>query len=276
MLSMAVDDVYPFPWPSLRSWASVDPTRHPFDPAGARAVVRSIAAGMPPPAPVDLRVAWEVLVPARKEASRWNMAMTRALVEHYGDWAFGWHWSEGTRDYVGRLPPRYDYWEAISSPETETLTLLADELVEWRRCLERLAGRFDRLRPALCPDGLPDAVAWEAAITHVVLTSVGHREDYDQAQGWCGRVLIWFLNAAGLPDERSAELVDGSMARWYHGWARMGAADVADVAERLAREVTGAPRAGLARTGEGADDWPDTWPHGWPSWRATNFARDHS
>lgn len=278
MAPMALD-ARSYPWPSLQAWAAVDPARHPFDPAGARAAVRSIAHSVPLPARIDPGLPWRERKPARDEAFQWYMEVSVALIERYGDWARGWHWAPGAGDYAGRLSARCDIWEAITTPPVETLALVADELVAWRRWLERLAGDFDRLLPALRPGGPParaDLAVWEAAITHLTLLSVAHAEDPDRWQGTCARTLTWFLNAAGVPEERSARLVDGVLDERFSGWASLSAADVPDLAERLAREAAGPARAGLARTGEGADDWPDTWPHGWPSWRATNFARDHS
>ncbi|MER7890110.1 hypothetical protein ABTX15_09830 [Micromonospora sp. NPDC094482] len=107
-------------------------------------------------------------------------------------------------------------------------------------------------------------------------TTVARVEDEDGWQGWCGRVLTWFLNAAGVPEQRSATLVDRALDARFDGWVALCAADVVDVAERLAREVTGPEPGGLPRPGQGGDDWPDTWPSGWPSWRATDLARIHS
>ncbi|GAA2216844.1 hypothetical protein GCM10010429_46380 [Micromonospora olivasterospora] len=63
----------------------------------------------------------------------------------------------------------------------------------------------------------------------------------------------------------------------FEGWKRLSAADVVDLAERLARDVVGQEVSSeIPRSGRGADDWPDTWPDEWPSWRTTNLSRPDS
>jgi hypothetical protein len=264
MRSMANDDSW-HPPPTAR-WADVDPARYPFDPAGVPAVVRSAVAAIPPPAPT------------REAAFRWNMAMTEALVRHYGAWAVDWFRSPGSVDYDGVPVARWDILEVIATSAAETALLISAEVVRWRRWLEDLAELFDRFLPALGPAATdPDRVpVWEAAVAQLVTISVARVEDDDRWQGMCEHVLGWFLTAAGVPKQRSAMLVDRVLDERFRGWVRLTTADVTDIAERLAREVTGAPAGGAARAGQGADAWPDTWPRGWPSWRATNEVRRHS
>ncbi|MER7334190.1 MULTISPECIES: hypothetical protein [unclassified Micromonospora] len=275
---MATDNLSPQRWYSLAGWADVDPARHSFDPAGAPAIVRSLAPPVPAVPLAAQDAAWPDDHAAREDAFQWNMAMTDALVGHYGAWAYGWHWSLGVDDYVGELVGRWDFWAPISTSPAETLLLVADALVEWRRWLENLAERFDRFLPRL--QGVAEqgeiVAVWETAIAHLMTTTVARVEDEDGWQAWCARVLTWFLNAAGVPEQRSAALVNRALGARFDGWVRLSVADVADVAERLAREVAGLASGGIPRAGQGGDDWPDTWPDGWPSWRATNLPRVHS
>ncbi|MEV4624905.1 hypothetical protein AB0J90_01255 [Micromonospora sp. NPDC049523] len=224
---------------------------------------------------------WDDYQAASRIASQWNFAVTDVLVAQYGPWAFDWAWSPGLDDYVGELVPRWDFWEPISTSQSETLRMVADALVQWRRWLEDLAARFDRLLPSLrqpCEQAERGGTlaAWEAAISHLMATTTARAEDNEGWQGLCGRVLTWFLNAAGIPEQRAATLVGRAIDARFDHWVPLSAADIADVAERLAREIVEPGNQGIPRPGQGGDDWPDTWPDGWPSWRATNLPRKHS
>jgi hypothetical protein len=278
---MENDDSSEYRWP-LQAWADVDPALHPFDPAEALTVVRSVAPPLPAPAPPGValrgrRGSQSEYRAARDVASRWNVAMTDALVGHYGSWAQGWHWTPDVDGYSDGQIRRWEYFEPISMSAGEALPLVADELVRWRRWLESLAERFDRFRLALRPDGPDhgDVASWEAAIAHLLTTSEAGAEDEGSRQGWCRKVLTWFLTATGLPEQRSAALVHEALDR-YDQWKALTPADLADIAERIARHATGPAEDRIPRAGDGADDWPDTWPQGWPSWRATNLPRSHS
>ncbi|MEV0005363.1 hypothetical protein AB0H28_24175 [Micromonospora sp. NPDC050980] len=191
--------------------------------------------------------------------------MTEVLMAHYGTWAYGWHWGPRSLWY---------YFSQIVTSGPETLARVAAALVDWRQWLEEVAERFDRLLPALREAALagPDeaVAAWEAAFAELLTAGSAWAEDADGWYGPCHRLLVWLLTAAGLPADRSVALVDGALAPWLARWTYLSAGEVADVAERLARQVVGREPGGLAAPGESGDDWPDTWPHGWPSWRATN------
>ena len=261
----------------LNRWAQVDPTPHPYDPAAALDGVRRLAPPVPPAAPAfpSLRpsdpVAWDAYQRACQQSLEWNTAMTEALVREYGPWASGW----------GMAPhATWDCWAPFVTSQDETVALVAEQLTRWRRWLEGAADRFGRLLPSLdaaAAAGPDDAVAaWEAAITELLTATVAWVEDDDGWQGRCHRVLTWLLTAAGLPEERSVTLVNQALGSRFDGWVRLSAADVADIAEHLARDVVGPRYGAFAGPGQGGDDWPDTWPDGWPSWRATNRARPHS
>ncbi|SCG40673.1 hypothetical protein GA0070213_102252 [Micromonospora humi] len=255
----------------MDEWAEVDPARHPFDAAEAADVIRRLAPPVPPAAPVPRprqhldEAAWAASREADRLASDWNAAMTDALMGHYGRWAYGWHW--GPRSL-------WHYFSQIVTSGPETLTRVAAALVDWRQWLEEVAERFDRLLPALADAALagPDAAlaAWEAAFAELLTAGSAWAEDADYWYGPCRRLLTWLLTAAGLPTDRGVALVDQVLAPWLTRWAYLSAADVADVAERLARDVVGRDPGALAGPGQSGDDWPDTWPHGWPSFRATN------
>ncbi|MDG4800978.1 hypothetical protein [Micromonospora sp. WMMD980] len=266
-------------WPRLDERAEVDPARHPFDAAEAADVVRRLAPPVPPvppaaPAPRPRRrlddAAWAASREADRLAAAWNAAMTDALMDHYGPWAYGWHW--GPRSL-------WHYFSQIITSGPETLARVAAAIVDRRQWLEEVAERFDRLLPTLREAALagPDEAlaAWETAFGELLTAGSAWAEDPDCWLGPSSRLLTWLLTAAGLPVARSVALVDEALAPWLNRWAYLSAADVADVAERLAREVVGREPGAPAGPGRSGDDWPDTWPHGWPSWRATNRPPPH-
>jgi hypothetical protein len=263
---MESDDDAPGYVPDLTAWASVDPARHPFDPAGVPAVVRAVVPTPPPPSAP--RLPTDAFRLAQDASVKWGLAATDALTGHYGDWALGWFWSYDV-DHLGAPIPWVYFWSPLTTTADETLELVAEGLVQWRRTLERLAGHFDEYLPALRHDP-SDPVLWEAALTHLQAASVAHVEDPCCNGAHAARVLVWFLDAAGIPLEHSVALVTEATST---SWAPNSIADVTDVAERIARALTGSAARG---PGQAGDDWPDTWPAGWPSWRATNEKRAHS
>lgn len=195
----------------------------------------------------------------------WVDAVGMALSDRYGPWAYRWHWGPGESERLGWVTNR------IPTP-AEAPALVADSLLAWRRWLDRLAERFDRFLPLLDPEqaaGPGDIVAtWEAAIAQLMMTVVAPIVDDDRWQGWCRRVLQWFLTATGVPVEHAEALVNGAVDKRFDH-CRLRSAILGDVAERLARDVLSpAAIVPAART----DNWPDTWPQDWPLWRATNTA----
>ncbi|WP_433533798.1 Fic family protein [Micromonospora sp. CA-249363] len=253
--------------PHLLTWPEVDPARHPFDPDDVLDLVRSVA----PPVPPRPRWAGFTLV-GRADAERWRESMSHALVDHYGRWASGWCWAVGESDYDGG--PVYSWCcisHSIASPE-ETLTAVADSLGEWRAWLETVAARFDDFLPLPGPDEAPDVLimAWEVAVAQLVNLTVGRTSSDSGWYGHCKQVLSWFLVAAGVPEDRHVPLIEHAIGGRFRSWVRPSAADVNDVAERLARRLVGeslvdSPPSVVHRD----DEWPDTWPQDWPSSRTT-------
>ncbi|MEU8329052.1 Fic family protein [Micromonospora sp. NPDC048839] len=269
---MTADETWKRIAPRWLTWPEVDPARHPFDPTGVLDVVRSLAPPVPPPP------RWEGSVSiGRSDAERWRETVSHALVDHYGRWANGWCWSQGEGDYDGG--PGTEWCcvsHSISSPE-ETLALVAGSLVQWRAWLEDLAERFDRFLPLPNPDESPDAlvVAWDVAVAQLVNLTVGRTSSDSGWYGHCKQVLSWFLVAAGLPEDRHSTLIDDAIGGRFRSWVQPSAADVADVAERLAQQLVAQSGVDLPPAYVHAtDEWPDTWPQGWPSSRtATRSTR---
>jgi hypothetical protein len=97
--------------------------------------------------------------------------------------------------------------------------------------------------------------------------------DGDSWQGWCRLTLQWFLTANGLPVRQARALAAGVIDKFFEQYRYLTATDIADVSERLTRDVL--RTLGIVTVDPG-DGWPDTWPQEWPSWRATNTRRDAS
>ncbi|MFJ6166866.1 Fic family protein [Micromonospora orduensis] len=245
----------------------MDPARHPFDPRDALDVVRTLAPPVPPPP------RWEgSQLVGRSDVDRWRETVSHGLVDRYGRWASGWCWSQGEGDYDGGP---VNGWccasDSISSPE-ETLALVADSLVQWRVWLEDLAERFDRFLPLPDPDESPHAlvVAWEVAVAQLVNLTVDRTSSDSGWHSHCKTVLSWFLVGAGVPEDRHVTLIDDAIGGRFRSWVQPSAADVNDVAERLAQQLVAQSVADPPPSFVHArDNWPDTWPQGWPSSRTT-------
>ncbi|SCL44700.1 hypothetical protein GA0070606_0409 [Micromonospora citrea] len=232
--------------PSLATWAEVDPARFPFDPVEVPALVRTV-----PPA-VGQSDLWA-----------WTEAVSAVLCDRFGPWAYRWYWA----------PDEWRQWDWISSfpPPAEAPTLAVDSLLAWRRWLEGVAERFDRFLPLLDPvkAARPGdlAATWESAVADLMRLAVAPVADDDSWQGWCRMVLRWLLTATGVPAETAETLVDTAVDKRFDDWVPLRASDVADVAERLTRDVLSL--AGIEPAAV-TDNWPDSWPQSWPTWRATN------
>jgi hypothetical protein len=249
--------------PSLATWADVDPARYPFDPVEMPVAVRALVP--PPPARPAFRDGRWI---GEAEAFAWVDSISETLSDRYGQWAYRWYWGPWEREQLGFVTDR------LPTPD-QAPAFIADSLLAWRRWLESLAERFDRILPlpeSARAASAADVVAeWEAAITQLVTFALAPVVDHDGWSGWCDIVLKWFLTATGVPPEQAQTLLDDAVGRRFDHWVPLTAADIGDVAERLARDVLGpvgvVPAAGI-------DNWPDTWPSGWPSWRSTNIGRD--
>jgi hypothetical protein len=233
--------------PALATWAEVDPGRYPFDPIEVPALVRTVTAAV-----------------GESDPWVWTEAVSAVLSDRYGPWAYRWYWGPGVWAQRGWITNRVP-------PPAEAPALVTDSLQTWRRWLERVAERFDRFLPLLDPAGAAgpgDLVgAWESAIADLMRITVALVVDEDGWQGWCRRVLQWFLTATGVPVEHAASLVNSAVDKRFDHWVALTAADIVDVAGQLTRDVLN-----LAGTAPAAiaDNWPDTWPQSWPAWRATN------
>lgn len=246
----------------LETWAEVDPARYPFDPAEVPMVVRTMLPPFPRQTSGNDRSG------GKPEFWSWVEAVGVALSDRYGPWAYRWYWGgPGASERLGWIGDRIP-------TQAEAPALVVDSLLIWRRWLESVAERFDQLLSTLepVPNANPGdaAVAWEATFAQLMMAAVAPVVDNDGWQGWCRRVLRWFLTAAGMPVEEAEALVEGAVDKRFDQWVPLTAADINDIAERLARDALSV--GGVVWVCRD-DTWPDTWPQGWPTWRATNVGR---
>ncbi|GAA2194405.1 hypothetical protein [Micromonospora lupini] len=246
--------------PLLVAWADADPARHPFDPVEMSVAVPALVPA-PPPRPIYRSGGWIGF----SEAFAWVESISMILSERYGQWAHRWYWGPWEKEQSGFLTDRIP--TAADAP-----AFVADSLLAWRRWLESLAERFDRILPSLDPARAVDAAgtvaAWEVAVAELMTFAAAPVVEYDDDwPAWCEITLRWFLTATGVPPAQAQALVDEALGERLQLWVPLTAVEIGGVAERVANAVLD-PNG----TGPGArvDNWPDTWPQGWPSWRATN------
>ncbi|WP_305789754.1 hypothetical protein [Symbioplanes lichenis] len=222
---------------SLR-WQDVDPAGHPFDPAAAPAVVRSLppAAEVPArPRNVDYsaKIAW-----SRSTGDPWADTMSLALIGHYGRWAGGWRWATGEGDFDGG--PGWTWCcslHSMSAPDA-TLDTVTTALIEWRAWLEDLSERFGRFLPIPPAAGEDDVLdVWERAVAHLVTVVVDRTGAGSGWYGHCEQVLGWFLAAAGIPADRHGQLIEHAVGGRFESWVEPKGAQVREVAERLATRL---------------------------------------
>jgi hypothetical protein len=216
--------VYPSaaPLPYSLSWPEADPARHPFDAGSVTEAVCALAPEGDPSA----------------DPRGWVEAITRSLAAEFGSWASGWRWSVGEGDVDGGPVASWCCADHSVTTKDHTLQRIAEALAEWRSYLEDLAERFARFLPL--PAERHDRLdSWERAVAHLVTVTADRTRG---ESGWyyhCKQVLGWFLDAAGVPAEGRAELVEHAVGGRFHSWSTPSDAEVTAVAERVAAELAG-------------------------------------
>lgn len=232
-------DLAPF---DLR-WADVDPRSFPFDAASAPGSVAALgpARGIPV-RPAGSAADARVIGWSHREGQQWADAMTRALVERFGNWALGWRWAHDEGD-IGGGP--VDSWccprDSITTPDA-TVAAVAAALCEWRAWLEDLAAAFDRHRLDPVPAEQRQEL-WESAAVELVARVVERTGAGDAWYGHCEQVLTWYLTRWGVAATTAEALVEEAVGGRFESWTGPEPALMADVARRLALSVTEADRA---------------------------------
>ncbi|WP_053648521.1 Fic family protein [Streptomyces sp. XY431] len=218
--------------PAGLTWDEVDPADHPFDPASAARVVRSLGPAQQVPSrpdpdfdPTRVNWAWDVAKP-------WSDAMTHVLVQRYGRWAAGWRWSVGEGDVDGGPVGSWCCGShSITTPE-ETADHVVAALCEWREWLEDLAERFEAY--PLNPETLvADRILWERAARNLILRVADRTGAESGWYGHCLQVLGWFLGYWGVSPESAARLVRQAVGGRFESWTSPDTVLAEDIAEKL-------------------------------------------
>lgn len=235
--------------PGHLMWDEVDPARHPFDPASATQVVRSLGPARCIPSQPDVSIAdsamnvwsWEVARP-------WADAMSHALVERYGRWAVGWRWSQGEGDFDGGPVGNWCCMRDSITTPPETLAQVVTALCEWREWLESLAGWFETY--PLDPESVEEQrILWECAARNLIRHVVDRTGCESGWYGHCDQVLTWFLSRWGVAPDVARDMVRRAIGGRFESWTGPDTVLIEDVVERLALSVrphTGARPAAVA------------------------------
>jgi hypothetical protein len=207
--------------PYCLSWEEVDPVRHEFDPGPALRIAADVLArGWPggDPRTLDGRPDFENLM----------NEVTRALAAHYGLWACGWHWAAGEGDYGGG-PVRG--WccvpHSVSTPP-ETAVRVQTGLVEWRSCVEAVAGRLDA------------APADPERAAHALLEEVLRWTDADvEWPRLCERVFAWHAEDLGVDVEVASAWAREAVAGRFNTYGRPTPEAVREFVQHVAMTAPG-------------------------------------
>ncbi|MFD9690906.1 Fic family protein [Kitasatospora sp. NPDC059088] len=219
-------------YPAGLTWDEVDPAAHPFDPASAAQVVRSLGPARrvpsrPDPAVDPIGVNW-----AREAARPWTDAMTHVLIEHYGRWAAGWRWSVGEADVDGGPVGNWCCGSHSITTAEQTLDRVVASLCEWRDWLEHLARWFEAY--PLDPETLvADRILWERAARNLILQVADRTGAESGWYGHCQQVLGWFLTYWGVAPEAAERLVRQAVGGRFKSWTAPDTVLAEEVAERL-------------------------------------------
>jgi hypothetical protein len=218
MYVAAVDDLSP----RSLTWAEVDPDQHPFATEGLEALIAPLVPKVKPSED------------DREDDSRWEDAITRALVGRYGRWACGWRWARGEGSVGGGV---IQAWccpsHSLSTPE-ETAKRAADGLLEWRAWLELLATRFAQFSTK----GHSDSTKSLQLAAARLITDVVERTDAcDAWYGHCSQVLGWYLERGGSDTARAQELIQKAIGGRFESWIAPKKSIVTQIARQVASDA---------------------------------------
>ncbi|MFE1287037.1 hypothetical protein [Streptomyces sp. NPDC058751] len=207
-------------------WNSLDPARHPFvwDEEEETRLLALIRPWVPPV--LSRSAGWW-------QCERWCENQVDAVIrERYGSWAFAWRWDLGFGGHVDCWGGHY----AVTTPD-ETAARASAALLNWRKALEWLAGRFAELAPP--PDASPEDRSWHLERACVRLVTVAVDSGTDSWPGQSGRLLRWFLTSTGMDQEEAGRLVEAAIGGRFESWVTPTPSLIDSVGEHIAVELTG-------------------------------------
>jgi hypothetical protein len=220
------------PW--TLTWTDVDPSEQPFFPEEAAGVVARLARStdfpLRPDGPAHDK---EIMRWGYEQGRAWADALTRALVEYYGQWAAGWRWAHDEGDVGGGPVAAWCCPRDSMTTLEETSAKVAAALAEWRGWIEDLAERFERFPLAQLPPQ-DRSSAWERGASHLVTAVVERTGAGDAWYVHCQQVLSWFLERWQVPAERAEALVAEAIGGRFESWVGPSPELLAEVAGQLA------------------------------------------
>jgi hypothetical protein len=228
-------DTLPFPgnlvppvsFKATQDWNNLDPARHPFtwdDEEEAR--LHALISPWVPPVVSGQAGRWQ--------CEWWCEEQIDAVIrERYGSWTFAWRWDLG---YGGHVNLWGHAATAVTTPDA-TAARAAAALLNWRRSLEWLAGRFAELAPP--PDVSPEDRSWrlERACVRLVTATLDSGVDYWPGQS--GRILRWFLTSTGMDQDEAGRVADAAIGGRFESWVTPAPALIDSVGEDFAVALTG-------------------------------------
>ncbi|WP_377273354.1 hypothetical protein [Peterkaempfera sp. SMS 1(5)a] len=213
---------------SLRNWADLDPTRHPFTwDEDEEARLRTLVRAWVPPVLSGMAGRWQ--------GEYWCERQIAAIIRgRYGNWAQGWDWCHRHGGPIGSWVTGAS---SVTTPD-ETAARVVAALLEWRQWLEGLAQRFAELAPP--PDATAEDRSWhlERACVRLVTLAL----DSGAEGGWYGQaalVLRWFLTTTGMGQAEAEQAVESAIGGRFKSWVTPEQTLIDSVADDLAVGLTG-------------------------------------
>lgn len=200
------------------NWADVDPATHPFDRAGAAALIAALAPARDVPTPRD---------DSAELGDVWTQWMTRALVGHYGRWVTGWRWARDEGELGGGPIGSWCCPAHSIGTAAQTIDRVVAAVREWRDWLVELAATFDRFPLS----------AWDRAVVELVGLVVARTQAGDAWYAHCAQVLTWFLTHHGVPVKNAHTMVDKAIGGRFDSWLAPTDDTVHDLADRLGESL---------------------------------------
>jgi len=193
-------------------WTDVDPARHAFDPAHARAVALDVVGAV-------VKGHLDRNRPGGASKDQIERDLERGLVAAYGAWIVGWTWAASEPGGGGPIHAWCCADDSVFARGDKgarpTIERVVAAVVEWRAFLEHLATIYAELRDATAESSL--ARRTEHAASRLVAFVVERTGAEDAWYETFTQVLRWFLEACGHDigaDQAIARVVRGRFNSW--------------------------------------------------------------